>query len=217
MIRKTCLLAITLLLSTTAFATTKYHYAKQYEVTVTNITKGQSFTPVLSATHSSKIQFFELGNPASDELAELAEGGNVAPLKEALEASGLAVDSTMTDGLLSPGSSVTFTLNAYPYSRLSVAAMLIPTNDTFMAINKARLPFRGTKTYYAKAYDAGSEMNDELCANIPGPACGGEGGSASEGEGYIYISPGIHGEGDLAASAYDWRDVVAKVEVRRVY
>jgi hypothetical protein len=68
----------------------------------------------------------------------------------------------------------------------------------------------------ALAYDAGSEMNDELCSNIPGPQCGGAPFSMGLAEGYVHISRGISGEGDLAASAYDWRNPVARVSVSRM-
>jgi hypothetical protein len=46
--------------------------------------------------------------------------------------------------------------------------MLNPTNDSFVALNNVRLPRFG-RTYTAIAYDAGSEINDELCVNIPSP------------------------------------------------
>ena len=71
------------------------------------------------------------------------------------------------------------------------------------------------------AYDAGSEPNDELCAKIPGPACGGEGGSPdASGEGYvhihIHIHAGIQGIGDLTSADYDWRNPTARIVIKRV-
>jgi hypothetical protein len=55
-----------------------------YRVTVTNITKGQTFTPILVTTHSRDVSLFELGSPASSELEILAGGGNTDPLSDAL-------------------------------------------------------------------------------------------------------------------------------------
>ncbi|MGI9282445.1 MAG: spondin domain-containing protein [Endozoicomonas sp.] len=196
------------------------HAAATYEVTVTNITRGQSFTPVLAATHRNSFRLFQLGQPVSDELSQLAEGGDINPLKTTLDASYRSVSNTAsTAGLLNPGQSTTFEIQAgHGVKRLSLAAMLIPTNDTFVSLSAVKLPKYGSKTYRASAYDAGSEPNDELCANIPGPVCGGSGVSAGEsGEGFVHISAGIHGEADLARSAYDWRESVATVTVRRVY
>lgn len=206
------------LLSSNTFAD-YYYNDKTYEVTVTNITIGESFTPILSAAHRTGIRFFELGTPAIAPLADLAEGGNVMPLKDVLDGSDLVSGVTVSPGLLTPGNSVTFEISTSDrYARFSLAAMLIPTNDTFVALNAVKFPAYGTRTYLANAYDAGSEPNDELCVNMPGPACGGEGSSPeADGEGYVFSSPGIHGEGDLLVSAYGFSGAVAKVTISRIY
>lgn len=214
--------AVTLMVTCATYSTSVFSdgstYSKKYQVTVTNITKGQSFTPILSATHGYSANFFELGAPASDELAALAESGNITPLLDSLTANPSVKDTATTAGLLTPGSSVSFEIESVRLARLSLAAMLIPTNDTFFALDSVSLPRFGSYTYLAKAYDAGSETNDEFCANIPGPACGGAGLSEDDnGEGYVYISQGIHGEADLAASSYDFRGVVAKITISRTY
>ncbi len=190
-----------------------------YRVTVTNITKNQIFTPILVAGHTSAISFFTLGQPASDEIAEIAEGGNIAPLRSVLSSSSYVSDTGSSGGLLMPGQTAEIMVRGnYNDMRLSLAAMLLPTNDTFVAIDSIRVPYFGSVVAYAKAYDAGSETNDELCASIPGPQCGGAPGSPDDsGEGFVHISSGIHGVGDLEPSVYDWRDVVAKVEVEIMY
>jgi hypothetical protein len=109
------------------------------------------------------------------------------------------------------------------FRHLSVAAMLIPTNDGFFALNGVRGPAgSATLTFVSPAYDAGSERNDELCASIPGPnfaECGGPGGGgqpAGGEEGYVHIHAGIHGIGDLDAAQRDWRNPVAQITVRRI-
>jgi len=51
-----------------------------YEIRITNLTPGQSFTPILGATHSADASVFVPGTPASLELKALAESGDVAPL-----------------------------------------------------------------------------------------------------------------------------------------
>ena len=189
--------------------------AGTYTVTVTNITKGQSFTPIIGATHRPGIRFFRTGMPASEGIEIMAEGGNTMPLAEALMSSELVGYTAGTDGLLMPGDSVSFEIEGdYIFQRLSVAAMLIPTNDTFFALNSMKLPqyYRETFVY---AYDAGTEMNDESCASIPGPTCGGEGDNAEGGEGFVHLASGISGHGDLEPGAYDWRGPVARVEIKR--
>jgi len=206
-------LLATMMASGTVFAASE----KTYEVTVTNTTGGQAFTPIIAATHSSMISFFELGQAASDELEMLAEGGNTMPLADLLNANApLTSDVVTTMGLLGPGESVTFYIEGQlRHDVLSLAAMLLPTHDTFVAVNSVPLPVKQSSTY-AVAYDAGTEVNDEVCANIPGPYCMGAPYSEEGGEGFVHVSNGIHGIGDLAPELFDWRNPVASVSIRRM-
>ncbi len=211
--------------SQVSVATGNKNFRGIYEVSITNITKGQTFTPQLVTTHSRSISLFTLGKPASDELATLAESGNTEPLTNALLASGKKVtDVASTEGLLAPGQTSTIQVGVNRRgTRLSIAGMLIPTNDTFVAANGLRLPLRGSVTYDLRAYDAGSEFNDQDCANIPGPRCGGEGSSpaAETDEGYVYVSNGIHflndGVDELSPAQYTWQNPVATVTIKRIY
>jgi hypothetical protein len=217
-----------LLLSATAFAGDNGNHngngspaTRTYAVTITNITAGQIFTPVLVATHKADVGFFELGAAPSAELADLAEGGATGGLQGVLDSLPEYVMDTNTSGitandnpLIEPGESVTIYIDGNrDYNRLSLAGMLLPTNDTFVAVDSMHLP-RKYSSSVAIAYDAGSEMNDELCANIPGPQCMGSPFSEGLAEGFVHVSRGISGEGDLNASDYDWRNPVARVTVR---
>ena len=194
-----------------------------WEVTITNLTRGQQFTPILVAAHKAGIRLFTLGQPGSPELQTLAQEGDTAPLAALLLATPGVGDVATSSGLTNPGHSVTVTVRAGGrFDHLSMAAMLIPTNDGFFALNGAEGP-RGdaTLTLYSPAYDAGGERNDELCASIPGPffaECGGPGGGAKVGggEGYVHIHAGIHGIGDLIPAMRDWRNPVAQITIRRV-
>ena len=215
-----------LLVSTTVIADHKgkgKSKMRTYAVTITNITHGQSFTPVLVASHTSDVSFFELGAAPSADLADLAEGGATDGLKMTLDMMPEYVMETTTSGitedgnpLIDPGESITVYISGdKKYDRLSLAGMLLPTNDTFVAVNSMPLS-KKTSQGLALAYDAGSEMNDELCANIPGPHCGGAPFSEGLAEGFVHISRGISGEGDLLASDYDWRNPVAHISVVRM-
>lgn len=220
-LRKSLVVSTAVLAAALSFAPSLYAQANEtFTVKITNITKGISFTPFLAATHNNDVKLFEVAKPASDELSRVAEGGDVGPLASALEATGNVIDTSTTSGLLGPGESVSFDIQSQTHvSFISIVSMLLPTNDTIVALNKGVLPgFRtGTATYYLDAYDAGTEANDELCENIPGPRCGGEPFSPEdEGEGYVYPSPGIHGDADLGRAAYNWSGKVAKVEIVRV-
>jgi hypothetical protein len=191
----------------------------QYEITVTNISQGEIFTPIMAASHQHGVKLFELGKPASTELEILAEGGNPGPLADSLISSGVALDVVTADGVLLPGSSLTLHVKTdQRHSHVSVAAMLVPSNDAFFAVNGIHGPVgKKTRTVFSPAYDAGGENNDESCAHVPGPpfVCSGEGYNAASGEGYVYIHPGIQGIGDINAASYDWNNPVAKITIRR--
>ncbi len=201
---------------------------RQYEVTITNLTRGQTFTPQLVTTHKRSVRLFQGGEPASLGLEILAEDGDTTMLSQELAAQGGVVGAIETiPGLLGPGQSASITISSSRQHRfLSVAAMLIPTNDAFMSVMRMRLPNRGSVSRIARAYDAGTELNDQNCLNIPGPRCGGEGHSPGPNvgdEGYVHIGNGFHQlppavDGEvLGPLVYDWRNPVARVVVRRIY
>lgn len=191
---------------------------RQYEVSITNLTRGVSFTPAFVATHRMGVNIYQLGQPASPEMAALAEGGATGPLTAQV---GMTRHATTTTGpgLLGPGQTVKISIAAHhDASQISLAAMMLPTNDGFISVNSMPLPMgKGkTATYLSNGHDAGSEPNDEMCMNIPGPTCHGEGGSpGAGGEGFVHIHAGIHGIADLHADEYDWRNPVARITVRR--
>ncbi len=191
-----------------------------YDVSITNLTRAQIFTPFLVASHRADVALFVPGDAPSAELAALAEGGDTGPLAALLSANPDVGQVTGSAGLLFPGETVTVTVaGGDGYRYLSLAAMLIPTNDGFVALRSVRLPATpDTRTVAAVAYDAGSEPNDELCASIPGPDCGGAGGSPGiGGEGHVHVHSGIHGVGDLDPATFDWRNPVAEIRIVRVH
>lgn len=203
------------------FASPAMAAAKTYEVTIQNVTSGISFTPLLLATHNKRVSLFEVGMPASAALGKVAEGGDTADIQAELDASNFVYETANSDGLLGPGESVTVTIGARGNkNKLSLVSMLLPTNDNIVAAQSIKLPtgIKSETTVMAIAYDAGTETNSEECAFIPGPTCGGEAFSDTDlGEGYIFPSAGIHGEGDLSQSGYDWQGYVAVVKIKRVY
>lgn len=199
----------------------------RFEVTITNLTRDQTFTPVLVATHHPAIRLFDLGQPAHPALAALAEEGDVMPLMTLAQGSPLVLDVTFTGpppgGFVPPGASRTVLVRTRGgFDHVSVAAMLIPTNDGFLALNGVPGPTgQEMVAHFSPAYDSGTERNDETCASIPGPGfaeCGGPGGGgqpAGGEEGYIHIHAGIHGTGDFDPSRRDWRNPVARIQIRR--
>ena len=122
--------------------------------------------------------------------------------------------------MTTPGVTTEFMIQGAPGYRLSFAAMLIPTNDTFVGAN-LMLPMEGaTMEGYAKAYDGGVEMNDESCSSIPNPPPGypecdapGHGNFDDSGEGSVVISNGINGQGDFMPMNRDWKNPVARITI----
>lgn len=188
-----------------------------FTVTVRNLTYSQVLSPVLAATHSKDVALIEAGSTASAGITTVAEGGDTSVL--AAELAGIAAVSGVatSSGPVPPASEVTFTIDGSA-GYISVVSMLVNTNDAIMVVDTAALPEHSGDTVklYAKSYDAGTETNDEMCSHIPGPACGGAGGSPDDdGEGFVHIHRGLQGVGDLDAAAQAWTDPVAVITVRR--
>lgn len=125
--------------------------------------------------------------------------------------------------LLSPGVTISFdVMGGGRFDRLSLVAMLIPTNDAFVGLQSVRLPAGSDPLPMdAIAYDAETERNDERCASIPGPSfaeCGGPAGGAriGGGEGGIVVHNGMQGVGQMNESLRDWRNPVARITIQRV-
>jgi hypothetical protein len=172
----------------------RYSKKRKYEVTITNLTPGQIFSPPIVIAHDRNFSLFTLGEPASDELAALAEDGATGPLEDLIHG---RYPSAVADDGIPPGKSKMIKLEISKRSRLrliSVAGMAVTTNDAFFAVRNVW--FHGKRNVYlsASAYDAGSERNSENCDHIPGPPCGSGGVRDIDGsEGFVHIHAGIHG------------------------
>ena len=161
-----------------------------YQITITNLTFGQPIAPLMAATHQSGMSFFKAGDAPTPELATLAEAGDGNPMASMLISMQGYSDVQVAAAGTGPGETTMMTITAHKrIDNLSVGAMLVNTNDAFIALRDMELP-KGKQavTYFADAYDAGSETNDESCSNIPGPACGGAGLSLEDdGERVLFI------------------------------
>jgi len=193
-----------------------------YQVWVTNLTRGQVLAPPVAITHTRDFSLFTLGAPASPGLAALAEDAVVDTLFAELEANDEVLDFAVGDAPIPPGATAVLEVESrFPHDLITVTQMLVQTNDAFFAAGGApgpRGPDQRQVTFYATAYDAGSEANTELCASIPGPPCGNAlVRDTADAEGFVHVHAGIHGIGDLPASRWDWRNPVAKVKVVRLH
>lgn len=188
-----------------------------YRITITNATAHQVITPPLIAVHSDRFNLFTVGSVASDGLATLAETGNNAILNAEVSGNRGVFSTIAGSDVIVYGQSASFDFSAPNKAHVSLAAMLATTNDGFAGLNNVELP-KESAHYYAFAYDAGSEMNNESCSHIPGPPCAPDSGNArtESGEGFISVHNGIHGGSDLNPKHLDWRGPVAVITIERI-
>jgi hypothetical protein len=152
-----------------------------------------------------------LGRFASEELRLIAEEGNNGPAAEDANASLWVFDVEALSTPLLPGESLTITIQVPRKSRISLAGMLVQTNDGFVGANSLRLPWKGSWNYNLRVYDAGTEKNNELAAYVPGPPFGGTMRDPSNQS--IRPHKGIQGIGDIDPEIYDWDEPAAKLTV----
>jgi len=196
---------------------------ERYEVTITNITRGQIISPPIVISHNEDFQLFSLGHPAPPGLAELAEDGLTGPLSAYLDTLESVFQYNTAGGGIMPGASMTVEIETQKGFRLlSAAGMLVSSNDAFFAVRGLSARSKGDLSVDARAYDAGSELNSEQCEFVPGPTttnpCPTDevGHDPSTPEGYVYIHSGIHGVGDLDPAEFDWHNPVATIRVQKV-
>lgn len=203
-----------------------------YDVTITNLTSGQPFSPGVIVTHTKDHALFRVGSAASEGIRLIAEDGSPAvALAEQTGQPGVfdvVVISAPVGCVGCPGpfgSSATYRISARAAAhRLSLATMLICTNDGFTGLHGIKLPggFQPA-TFTAAGYDAGTEANDERSTSIVDP-CFAIGPTSRPGDGntrpatasVIALHPGIAGVGDLVPALHGWTNPVARITVQRV-
>ena len=207
-----------------------------YEVTITNLTPGQPFTPPVLVTHNKDVSIFTLGEKASKEIQALSENGNPEPLVKMISANPGVTSVVQGTAPLVPAndpgktglsSSETFTITTEGSARyLSFASMLVCTNDGFAGIDGIRLPLT-TRTVYATSFDAMTEVNTEDFADMVPPCQDAIGISSADSgtgtsdpslaeNGVIIPHPGVFGGADLIPKVHAWNDPVAKIEIHRM-
>jgi hypothetical protein len=195
-----------------------------YEITITNLTSGQPITPAVFAAHSGRHDLFRRGAAASSGIQQLAENGGVGVLAaEAAANPSISASTVVGEVPLAPGVGASVSLDVVGRAnRFSLASMLVCTNDGFGGVDGDRLPTRigSERMYQARAFDAGTETNTELFADLVPPCDGdlntGTGTSnpaLAEGSS-IQRHTGIQAVGDLTA-AHDWSGPVVEITIER--
>ncbi len=133
------------------------------------------FAPGVWATHAADSPLFTSGEPDRGMgLEALAEDGSPGQLAEALareaETTGgafLVPSGSPGPAPLLPGNAYEFTIAAKPGASLSLATMLVQTNDLFVAPDDGGIPLwvdgqpvAGDMTEHLRIWDAGTEINE---------------------------------------------------------
>ena len=202
--------------------------SQMFEITLTNLTMGEAgmggqiLSPPIFAAHLAGVNIAPVGEAASPALIALAENGDTSGLAAIAAAANASI--AMADSVVPPGGSVTVTVTAdMVNASLSVAAMLVSTNDAFIAatdvalFDAAGMPV--STSLELMAYDAGSEENTEMASDIPGPlgldaAVDPEGSNErvpTEG-GVVAAHEGIQGVGDVG-EAFAWSEPTAMLTI----
>lgn len=200
-----------------------------YDITITNLTTGQPLSPAVLVTHVRRVSLFAAGARASAGIQDIAENGDPSVAGGMLTGARGVYDVVTTAAPIhrigGPGPNVLqATISADREHRLlSLATMLICSNDGFAGLNGVALPSDDQPvTVYAYGYDAGTERNTEAGADIVppcfgiGPVSGPTGGAGRRAESrVIRMFPGFHGEGALVPSEHGWQGPVAMVTIQR--
>ena len=220
----------------TSFAAMPAANATDFDVQITNLSNSIYFTPFLVAAHPAGNNLFLSGQPASASLQAMAEGGDISGLEADATALGATIVANPAGGLLAPATSTTFSMNTDGTSndRLTVVAMLLPTNDAFTGLNAVEIPTAaGTYSFDVPAYDAGTEANDELVTGGGAPGApgipadpggltgtGGTGAAITDSNTNVHIHRGSLGDSDatggtsdLDSSVHRWLNPVIRVTV----
>ncbi len=212
--------------------------AADINVRIVNLTNGIWYTPFMVAAHTDDSRLFTTGMPASASIQAMAEGGTLAGLETDLTAIGATFVANPAGGLLPPAMETDTDLNTDGTDnvRLSVVAMLLPTNDAFMGLNAVTIPAEpGVYVFNVPAYDAGTEANDEILnapaggapgvAGMPGDpgglaGSGGSGAAGADANANVHIhrntlgdTDGTGGTSDLDSRVHRWLNPVARVIV----
>ncbi len=193
----------------------------RYQIEVTNLSHAQPMSP-LAVKLDSENPWWKVGEPASEALEIMAEGGDNEAL---LDSGGLATASG--DDILGPGAQqvIEISVEDMPDSYLSVATMLVNTNDGFTGLtHQALADLEAGDSWYVltPVYDAGTEANTERMGSIPGPADNGSGFEAMRDDvNFVARHPGVvTGDDGLSTSvltqAHRFDNPILRVKVTRL-
>jgi hypothetical protein len=185
-----------------------------YQVTITNLTDKQVFSPPLLATHAAAMHIWQEGGMASEGVRIVAEQGNNTKLAAELQGKVTDMQALGMNQMVMPGKSVTVNIKANEGDVLSAAFMLVQTNDGFTGLDNQELTGMSV-TKETMAYDAGTEENTEKASDVPGPPFMGMNRVPTNPQQPISVHQGITGKADVG-SDFDWNGPAARITIKPV-
>lgn len=193
-----------------------------YEISVTNLTQAQPMSPIAVMLHNDG-HFWQVGESASNALEKLAESGDNGELLD----DSIILEGKSGAGVLPAGMSETIMIDIQDNipTKLSLATMLVNSNDAFTGINALtleNLAVNESISVFTNSYDAGTEKNSELKSTIPGPAGGGEGfNNARDDVDFVAMHSGIVSQDDgltqsVLTQAHRFDNPTLKVVISRI-
>jgi hypothetical protein len=200
-----------------------------FNVTVQNLTNAQPLSPIAVIAHQSAYEMFTVGSAASVSLEEMAEGGDNTALLAEADADVMVVATTSGGAAIGPAGRETVSIDLLDSDRvglrISIATMLVNTNDAFTSLNTAvdTMAVGDILTFNSVAYDAGTEADTEMATNIPGPAGGGTGFDAARNDqaDRVVMHSGIVSQDDGLATSdlteqHRFDNPVARISIERI-
>jgi hypothetical protein len=243
-LKKLTALGATLLLSSAAVAAVSAPAQaaplRTYSVTIENLVNSQPLSPgvVVTTRADAASQLYGSGNLITPAMARVAQAGVQTPLVDAYRnATGTTEVIDVARPITPRGSTaggfsdtLTVQLRANANDVLTVAFMLVCTNDGFVMVDRAELPGMNgnARTMNVYGLDGGVESNTERSEDLADP-CSGIGPVPLPGDPNgnddtttrtvpqqsFAPHPGITGGADLTSVHY-WNDPVASVTVTRI-
>lgn len=190
----------------------------RYRLTIQNVTADNRISPYLSFVHKASTNFFALGSAASEGLAEIAETGSTRTLERELSESPIVLSTKKAEGGPLIGGekrSLEFEVpraTVAQGARLTVLAMIGRSNDSFIALRglELRTVPKGSSTFKATNYDAGSEENTGNVEDF-----GSAGHPVGNKEGLISADRGLNLRGN-APETFAWGSTAAIAVLERL-
>ena len=187
-----------------------------FDVTVSNLTNAQPLSPIAVIAHQDGYRVFTVGTAATPMFEVMAEGGDNRALLTVAADDAMVTTTASGAAPIGPSGSETVTIGMLESElsglQISVSTMLVNTNDAFTGISGEaveNMAVGDSLWFYGVAYDAGTEADSELAADIPGPAVGGEGYNAVRDDQLdrVAMHSGVVSQNDgFAASSLTWQN-----------